>query len=83
MEQILLEEMQGHMRYKQVIQDSQNHFDRGRSCLTKLAAFSYDGTTSINKGMVADAIYLDFCKTSDIHPHHVFISKLERYRSEG
>ncbi|KAJ7404805.1 hypothetical protein WISP_143587 [Willisornis vidua] len=65
-EQNLLEAVLRHMEEREVIQDNQRSFTKGKSCLNNSGVF-YDGvTTSVEKGRVMDVIYSQYRKDMDL-----------------
>ena len=71
MEWVLLEETLSYMRVKEVVQDSQHSFTKGRSCLTNLAA-SYDEVMAlVDKEKATDVFYQYLYKAFDMVPHYI------------
>ena len=70
MEKIILEAMLRHMEEKEVIQDNQHDFTRGKSCLNNLVSVENESAT--------DVIYLDFSKAFDMIPHNILLSSGSR-----
>jgi len=74
-----MENMSKHVKGSELRRDRQH----GKSWLTNLVVFYNGVSASVDKGIAADVIYLDFCDAFDTVAHSVLLSKLERYRFDG
>ena len=81
-ESVLRDAIVSHLKYNELIRDSQHGFRKGRSCLTNLLVFLDKVTGYIDEGYV-DVIYLDFAKAFDKVPHQRLLDKLKRHGIHG
>ena len=72
MEKILLDAVLRRMDETEVIRENQAGFTKGNSCPTSLVGFYGDVAVSLNRGIDADVIYLDFSKALDMVPQTFF-----------
>ena len=81
--QILLEDMLRHVRDKQVIWNSHQDFSKRKVVPDQSMVFFNWVMASVDKGKATVVIYLDFCEAFYTVPHHILLSKLERYGFQG
>lgn len=71
------------MENKEVIDDSQHDFTKGKSNLANLLFFYSGVAVLVDKGRATDIIYLVLCKAFDAVLYNSPVCKLEGYRFDG
>lgn len=75
-ESVFLETVLRHMENKELTDDSQHGFSKGKLYLTNLVAFFYRVTALVDKGRATDVIHPDLCKASDTISYVILLSEL-------
>ena len=83
MEQLIKDKLVEHLEKHGLIRDSQHGFMKNRSCATNLVIFLDKLTQIVDRGGVADVIYLDFAKAFDKVPTKRLLRKLESKGVKG
>ena len=72
-----------HLETKEVLNETQHGFRKGRSCETQLVTRINDFSRALNQGLQLDTILLDFSKAFDKVDHDKLYIKLEHYGIRG
>lgn len=75
MEELILEMISKHTKYRKVIRSSQHGFTKGTSCLISLRAFYSVVISLVDEGRAVD-VYLNFSKACDALFHEILRDNL-------
>ena len=82
-EKIVREHMLDFFEKKNVLNDTQHGFRKGRSCVSQLIQHFEKIVDYLEQGYNVDVVYLDFCKAFDKLDFNVLLSKLKNYGVGG
>jgi len=83
MEQILKDDIVGHLERSKLIRRSQHGFMRGRSCVSNLLSFFEKITKWVDGGDPVDVVFLDLAKAFDKVPRERLLRKIEAHGIGG
>lgn len=82
-EKIVREHMLDFFKKKNVLNDTQHGFRKGRSCVSQLIQHFEKIIDYLEQGYNVDVVYLDFCKAFDKLDFNVLLTKLKNYGVGG
>jgi len=74
MEEIILSNLEMHLKYNTIMRHSQHGFAEEKSCLTAFISFYEKVTCLVDERKVVGVVFLDFSKAFDTVSHSILLT---------